>query len=78
MPLANRFEPHLYYDISDSMDAKLELLSMFESQNHKIFLESGAIKGLAQSHALQSRLGSDVVILRDALDAYFFAQLLQS
>lgn len=77
MPLTKGFEPHLYYDISDSMDSKLELLSMFESQSHKIFLESRAIKGLAQYRALQSRLGSDVVysesfqIVKTALDGNF-------
>jgi len=77
MPLTKGFEPHLYYDISDSMDAKLELLSMFQSQSHKIFLESRAIRGLAQYRALQSRLGSDVIysesfqIVKVALDGNF-------
>jgi len=77
MPLTKGFEPHLYYDISDSMDAKLELLRMFESQSHKIFLESRAIKGLAQYRALQSRMGSDVVysesfqIIKAAFDGNF-------
>jgi LmbE family N-acetylglucosaminyl deacetylase len=77
MPLTKAFEPHLYYDISDSMDAKLELLSMFQSQSHKIFLESRAIKGLAQYRALQSRMGSDVLysesfqIVKAALDGNF-------
>jgi hypothetical protein len=77
MPLTKGFEPNIYYDISDSMDAKLELLSMFESQSHKIFLESRAIKGLAQYRALQSRMGSDVLysesfqIVKAALDGNF-------
>ncbi len=60
MPLTKDFDPHVYYDISDCMDAKLELLSLFQSQSHKIFLESKAIRGLAQYRALQSRLSSDV------------------
>jgi LmbE family N-acetylglucosaminyl deacetylase len=60
MPLTKSFDPHIYYDISDSIDAKLELLSLFESQSHKMFLESRAIRGLAQYRALQSRLGSGV------------------
>jgi hypothetical protein len=60
MPLTKSFDPHIYFDISDSIDAKLELLSLFESQSHKMFLESRAIKGLAQYRALQSRLGSNV------------------
>jgi LmbE family N-acetylglucosaminyl deacetylase len=77
MPLTKGFEPHLYYDISDSMDAKLEMLSMFKSQSHKIFLESRAIRGLAQYRALQSRLGSEVIysesfqIVKAALDGNF-------
>ena len=60
MPLTRGFDPHIYYDITDSMDLKLELLSLFQSQSHKMFLQSRAIKGLAQYRALQSRLGSDV------------------
>jgi LmbE family N-acetylglucosaminyl deacetylase len=77
MPLTKDFNPHIYYDISDSMDAKLELLSLFQSQSHKIFLESKAIRGLAQYRALQSRLSSDVSyaesfqIVKVALDGNF-------
>jgi len=77
MPLTKGFEPHIYYDISDSMDTKLELLSLFQSQSHKMFLESKAIRGLAQYRALQSRLGSDVSyaesfqIVKVALDGNF-------
>ena len=77
MPLTKGFDPHMYYDISDTMDSKLELLSLFESQSHKMFLESKAIKGLAQYRALQSRLGSDVFyaesfqIVKVALDGNF-------
>jgi LmbE family N-acetylglucosaminyl deacetylase len=77
MPLTKGFDPHLYYDISDSMDAKLELLSLFKSQSHKFFLESKAIRGLAQYRALQSRLGSDIVysesfqIIKVSLDSNF-------
>jgi hypothetical protein len=77
MPLTKGFDPHIYYNISDSMDAKLELLSLFQSQSHKMFLESKAIRGLAQYRALQSRLGSDVSyvesfqIVKVALDGNF-------
>jgi LmbE family N-acetylglucosaminyl deacetylase len=77
MPLTKGFDPHVYYDISDSMDAKLELLSLFKSQSHKFFLESKAIRGLAQYRALQSRLGTDVTyaesfqIVKAALDGTF-------
>jgi len=77
MPLTKGFDPHIYYDISDTMDAKLELLSLFQSQSHKMFLESKAIRGLAQYRALQSKLGSDVPyvesfqIVKVALDGNF-------
>jgi len=77
MPLTKGFDPHIYYDISDTMDAKLELLSLFQSQSHKMFLESKAIRGLAQYRALQSKLGSEVPyvesfqIVKVALDGNF-------
>lgn len=77
MPLTKGFEPHIYYDISDTMDAKLELLSLFKSQSHKFFLESKAIRGLAQYRALQSRLGSEIAysesfqIVKVSLDGNF-------
>ena len=77
MPLTKGLDPHIYYDISDTMDAKLELLSLFQSQSHKMFLESKAIRGLAQYRALQSRLGSNVSyvesfqIIKVSLDGNF-------
>jgi hypothetical protein len=75
MPLTKDFDPHIYHDISETMDAKLELLSLFEG--HKIFLESKAVRGLAQYRALQSKLGSDVSyaesfhVIKIALDGNF-------
>jgi hypothetical protein len=75
MPLTKDFDPHIYHDISETMDAKLELLSLF--QGHKIFLESKAVSGLAQYRALQSKLGSDVSyaesfhVIKIALDGNF-------
>src|SRR5713101_841352 len=56
MPVTKDFKPHVYYDISDVIDDKLELLNVFCSQKHKMFLASHATKGLAQYRALQSRL----------------------
>jgi LmbE family N-acetylglucosaminyl deacetylase len=50
------FKPHVYCDISDVIDEKVELLSVFSSQQHKLFICSNATKGLAQYRALQSRL----------------------
>jgi len=56
MPVTKNFKPHVYYDISDVINDKIELLSVFSSQQHKMFICSNATKGLAQYRALQSRL----------------------
>jgi hypothetical protein len=56
MPVTKDFNPHVYYDISDVIDNKIELLSVFASQQHKMFICSNATRGLAQYRALQSRL----------------------
>jgi LmbE family N-acetylglucosaminyl deacetylase len=49
------FKPHIYYDISDVIDNKIELLSIFSSQQHKHCITEMASKGLAQHRAAQSR-----------------------
>jgi LmbE family N-acetylglucosaminyl deacetylase len=56
MPVTRDFKPHVYYDISDVINDKIELLNVFLSQKHKMFITSNATKGLAQYRALQSRL----------------------
>ena len=56
MPVTRDFKPQVYYDISDVIDDKMELLSVFSSQQSKMFICSNAVKGLAQYRALQSRL----------------------
>ena len=56
MPVTKDFKPQIYYDVSDVIDDKIELLSIFSSQGHKMFLTSNATRGLAQYRALQSRL----------------------
>ena len=38
MPVAKDFKPHVYYDISDVINDKIELLSVFSSQQHKMFI----------------------------------------
>jgi LmbE family N-acetylglucosaminyl deacetylase len=57
MPVTKLFEPQVYYDISDVISDKVELINIFLSQKDKMFIQSNAIKGLAQYRALQSRLG---------------------
>lgn len=56
MPVTKDFSPHVYYDISDMINDKIELLSIFSSQQHKMFICAYATKSLAQYRALQSRL----------------------
>lgn len=60
VPVTKEFHPQVYYDISDVLDEKIELLSVFSSQRDKMFIKANAIKGLAQYRALQSRLNTIV------------------
>jgi LmbE family N-acetylglucosaminyl deacetylase len=66
MPLTKRFKPQIYYDISDVIDKKIELIRLFWSQQSRLYLKAEAIKGLAQYRALQSRLNTAV----DFVEAY--------
>jgi LmbE family N-acetylglucosaminyl deacetylase len=56
IPLTKDFKPQIFYDISDVIDEKVELLNLFKSQSDKLYLKSNALKGLAEYRALQSRL----------------------
>jgi LmbE family N-acetylglucosaminyl deacetylase len=60
IPLTKEFDPQIYYDITDVIDEKVQLIEIFWSQNSKLFLKSNAIKGLAEYRALQSRLGPSI------------------
>ncbi|HEX2107078.1 MAG TPA: PIG-L family deacetylase [Nitrososphaera sp.] len=60
IPVTRDFKPQVYYDISDVIDAKIELINIFLSQRSKSFLQSNAIRGLAQYRALQSRFDNSV------------------
>jgi LmbE family N-acetylglucosaminyl deacetylase len=60
IPLTRDFEPKVYFDISDVIDDKVELINIFKSQQKKQYLRSSAIKGLAQYRAFQSRLSGSV------------------
>jgi LmbE family N-acetylglucosaminyl deacetylase len=55
IPLTRNFEPRVFFDISDVVDDKVELVNLFWSQREKVYLRSNAIKGLAEFRALQSR-----------------------
>lgn len=60
IPLTKHFSPQIYYDISDVVDDKVELINIFWSQHTKLYLKSNAIKGLAEYRALQSRLNTSI------------------
>ena len=60
MPVSKEFKPQVYYDISDVIQDKIELINIFKSQKNKMFLQSHAIKGLAQYRALQSRSNASI------------------
>ena len=60
IPLTRNFEPKVYFDITDVIDDKVELINIFWSQRTKLYLKSNAIKGLAEFRALQSRLNGAV------------------
>jgi LmbE family N-acetylglucosaminyl deacetylase len=58
IPLTKHFDPQIFYDISDVINKKVELIKLFKSQHDKIYLKANAIKGLAEYRALQSRLNA--------------------
>jgi hypothetical protein len=60
MPVTKDFKPQVYFDISDVIDEKIQLLNVFYSQRDKMFIKSNAIRGLAYYRALQSRLDPSV------------------
>lgn len=60
MPLTKTFDPQVFYDISDVVNEKVELINIFWSQQTKLYLKANAIKGLAEYRALQSRLNSSI------------------
>jgi len=60
IPVTRDFHPQVYYDISDVIDDKIELINIFWSQRTKMFTKSNAIKGIAEYRALQSRLNTQV------------------
>ena len=60
IPLTRNFTPQVFFDITDVMDDKIELMKIFWSQQSKLYLKAHGIKGLAEYRALQSRLNSTV------------------
>ncbi|HEV2192370.1 MAG TPA: PIG-L deacetylase family protein [Nitrosopumilaceae archaeon] len=60
IPLTKSFAPQVFFDITDVVDDKVELVKIFWSQQSKLYLKANGIKGLAEYRALQSRLNSTV------------------
>lgn len=60
IPLTRDFNPQIYYDVSDVLDEKIQLITLFKSQRNKIFTKSSAVRGLAEYRAFQSRLRASV------------------
>lgn len=60
IPLTRNFEPKVYYDISEVMEEKVELIRIYWSQRSKLYTKANAIKGLAEFRALQSRLNTSI------------------
>jgi len=60
IPLTRNFTPQVFFDITDVIDDKIELIKIFWSQQSKLYLKAHGIKGLSEYRALQSRLNSTV------------------
>lgn len=60
IPLSRNFKPTVFFDVSDVIHQKTELIEVFWSQHSKLYLKSNGIKGLAEYRALQSRLNTNV------------------
>jgi LmbE family N-acetylglucosaminyl deacetylase len=69
IPVTKNFHPQVYYDISDVLDDKIKLTSLFESQKDKAFIKSNALRGLAEYRALQSRLNPSITAV-EAFEVY--------
>lgn len=71
IPLTRDFEPRVFFDISDVIDDKVQLVNIFASQSEKEYTRANAIKGLAEFRALQSRFHGSVT----CVEAYDVAKL---
>jgi LmbE family N-acetylglucosaminyl deacetylase len=60
IPLTKNFAPQVFFDVSDVIDKKVELIDIFWSQHSKLYLKANAIRGLAEYRALQSRLNTTI------------------
>src|SRR5438105_11852449 len=56
LPVTQHFDPQFHHDISDVLERKVELISLFSSQREKFFTDADAVTGLSKYRALQNRL----------------------
>ena len=68
IPHTRAFPPKIFYDISDVIDDKVQLVKLFASQSEKFYLRADAIRGLAEYRALQSRFKGSINYV-EAFDA---------
>lgn len=59
-PVTKNFKPEVYYDITDVIENKINLINLFISQKEKMFIQDNAVNGLAKYRALQSRMDNSV------------------
>jgi LmbE family N-acetylglucosaminyl deacetylase len=60
IPATRDFIPQLFYDVSDAIDDKVRLIGLFLSQRGKSVVRAGAVRGMAEYRASQSRMNSAV------------------
>lgn len=53
---SNHFNPHLFIDISDTIQDKINALKAHASQNKKFFMTVDAVEGLAKFRGFQTRM----------------------
>lgn len=58
VPITKNFNPQVYYDISDVIEDKVNLVKLFWSQRNKLFTRTNAVRGLAEYRTFQSRLST--------------------
>jgi LmbE family N-acetylglucosaminyl deacetylase len=55
VPYSRKFDPQVYFDISDVIDKKVRLIEIFASQRGKPLTRRNSVKALAQFRAIQDR-----------------------
>jgi len=67
-PSTRSFNPNMYYDISDTIEAKIGLIKLHASQDSKMFLHSNSVRGLSEHRAIQTRLDDEKIVNVEAFE----------